>query len=583
MTFKVTRAFSIELKNNSIFSCSAREIIMSEETKDTTKQEPTEETQNTAEETKEIVKSPSLLRNYISFIGLAIIAASLTCIVLLFLLELSGDTHNPYLEIFTYILFPSILVFGLFIAFVGALIERRRRRTLSPEQIGAYPVLDLNNARSRRALIAFLCLSFIFLFISAFGSYRAYEFSESVTFCGQVCHTVMNPEFVAYNAAPHSEIRCVECHVGGGAEWYVRAKFNGLRQLYAVTFNTYHKPIETPVHNMRPANETCAKCHWAEKYHGEQLKIFNHYGYDKDNSLNQTRMLIKVGGGSPDAGPVSGIHWHMNIANEITYISDEKRQNISWVRMKNMNGEVVEYTAKGAQLTPQQIESSPKRKMDCIDCHNRPTHIYVPPDRAVDQALDANKLDRSLPFLKAKAVETLSKPYNTNDEAVNSIAKDLDEYYRSSHADVYSAKNDSINGAVKEVQRIYQTYFFPEMKTDWKAHPDNIGHYYSQGCFRCHNGEMTSPQGRVIRKDCNICHTTLDQSWGGKTLTANNGSFQHPVNLGDKNELNCAACHKGDRPFVHPVNLGDTSRFQCAQCHTGQNPRMDLNKLGNVH
>lgn len=538
---------------------------MSEET-----QETPAEPQETSEEKPDKRKAPGLYHNYISFAGTAIALASLTCIVFLFLIELNSSREQPYLGVFTYILFPAVMIFGFFIIVAGMLFERRRRRRSAPSEIAAYPILDFNNPRQRRTFLILLCAAFLFLFMTTFGSYRVYEYSESVTFCGQACH-VMKPEFTAYNVSPHAKVACVECHVGGGAEWYVRSKFSGVRQLYGVTFGTFNKPIQTPVQNMRPANETCAKCHWSEKFNGDVLKVFNRYGYDENNTLNQTRMLMKVGGGSPENGQVGGIHWHMNLANEIEYIAtDEQRQNIPWVRMKDSNGKVVEFTTKDAQLTPQQIENAPKRKMDCIDCHNRPAHIFLPPDKAVDDSFKANKLDASLPFLKLKAVEVLSKSYNSTEEALQAIASNLDEYYRTNHADVYASKKDSIDGAITEIQRIYQTNFFPEMKTDWQTHTDNIGHYNVQGCFRCHDGKKFSLEGKVIRNDCNICHTTLDQTFGGKTIPAQNGQFQHPVNLGDKNTLQCAVCHKNDRPFKHPLNLGDISRFQCVECHKGQ-------------
>ena len=536
------------------------------------KQETTEEQPEAINETPETPNVPSLYHNYISFAGTAIAIAGLASIILLFLIEITSGEDSPYLGILTFIILPGVLVFGLFLILIGILYERRRRRTLTPEQIAAFPILDLNNPRRRRTFVVFLVLSFLFLFMSAFGSYRAYEFSESVTFCGQTCHTVMKPEFVAYNASPHAKVRCVECHVGGGAEWYVRAKLNGMRQLYGVIANSYSKPIETPVHNMRPARDTCAACHWAEKFYGEQLRVFNHYQYDEQNSLNQTRMLVNVGGGSPETGQVSGIHWHMNLANEITFIAaDEKRQNIPWVRMKDRNGNVVEYMTKDANLSEQQIEQASKRRMDCIDCHNRPTHIFLSPNKAVDQSLKASTLDTSLPYIKLKSVEVLSQPYKTEEEALNSIASGLNQYYQTTYPDIYSAKKASIDGAVKEVQRIYQTYFFPEMNTNWQSHPNNIGHYNAQGCFRCHDGQHFSREGKVIRNDCNVCHTTIDQTFGGKTITAQNGQFQHPINLGDKGNWQCAACHTGDKSFKHPLNLGDLSKFQCADCHKGQN------------
>lgn len=515
-------------------------------------------------------KPPSLLRNYVSFLGIALVLASLTSIALLILIELSSGSDNPYTVLVTYILLPGVLILGIVIILIGMFVERRRRRKDPDAHITTYPILDLNDPARRRSVIVFLCLTFVFLFLSAFGSYRAYEYTESVQFCGQQCHVVMKPEFVAYNASPHARVRCVECHVGHGAEWYVRSKLNGMHQLYAVTFNTYNRPIQTPLHNMRPADETCAKCHWPEKFFGEQLKVFNHFGYDEANSLNQTRMLIKTGGGSPNAGESGGIHWHMNVANQVTYIAtDEKRQDIPWVRLKDSTGKVTEYFARGSSLTPDQIAQAPKRTMDCIDCHNRPTHIYLSPNEAVDRSLSAGRLDVTLPFVKARAVEVLSAEYATNDEALAAIEKGLTDFYRSNYPDLFGAKHTAVQAAVAEVKQLYQTYFFPEMKTDWRAHINNIGHYNAQGCFRCHDGQHFSNDGRVIRNDCAICHTTLEQSFGGRTFQPANRIFQHPVQLGDKNTWQCAACHKGDRPFRHPLNLGDISQFQCSECHTG--------------
>ena len=128
-----------------------------------------------------------------------------------------------------------------------------------------------------------------------------------------------------------------------------------------------------------------------------------------------------------------------------------------------------------------------------------------------------------------------------------------------------------MSGAVAEVQQIYQTYFFPEMKTNWSSHINNIGHFNAQGCFRCHDGQHFSKEGKTIRNDCSICHTTIDQTFAGKTIQPAGGAFEHPVNLGDKNTWQCAACHKGDQSFKHPLNLGDISQFQCSECHTGGN------------
>jgi hypothetical protein len=153
---------------------------------------------------------------------------------------------------------------------------------------------------------------------------------------------------------------------------------------------------------------------------------------------------------------------------------------------------------------------------------------------------------------------------------VRSIAAGVEGFYRDNYADVYAGKPDSVRGAAAELQRIYRTYFFPEMKTDWRAHPNNIGHYYYQGCFRCHDGKHESRDGKVIRNECNVCHTTLDQTEGGATTPAQNGAFRHPVDLGSLAQLDCTSCHASNKPFQHPVNLGDLSRFKCADCHAGK-------------
>ena len=286
-----------------------------------------------SDEAQASVKAPTLFRNYISFAGALIVAASLASIILLFLIELTKAADNPYLGIVTYIILPAFLTFGLVIIVAGILIERRRRRRFPESDIAAYPRIDFNDPRQRRIAFSLIGVSFVFIFMSAFGSYRAYEYSESVEFCGETCHAVMKPEFVAFKATSHARIRCVDCHVGSGAQSYARSKLNGARQLYSLAFNKYSKPINTPVLNLRPANETCEQCHWPSKFYGAQLKTFNHYGYDEQNSLRQTRMLINVGGGDRQSGPVAGIHWHMNLANEVSYIAtDSHRQVIPWIR-----------------------------------------------------------------------------------------------------------------------------------------------------------------------------------------------------------------------------------------------------------
>ena len=523
-----------------------------------------------SEEKQPDKKPPTLFRNYISFFGAVIVTAAVVSILLLFLIELTQTADNPYLGIVTYIILPGFLVMGLVVIFTGMLLERRRRRRSPTSDIAEYPRIDLNETRQRRLAVVLLTLAFVFVCASAFGSYRAYEYTESVEFCGEACHSVMKPEFVAFHATSHARIRCVDCHVGHGAESYARSKLSGARQLFALIRNNYSKPVETPVHNMRPANETCEQCHWPAKFHGAQLRTFNHYAHDEKNSLRQTRMLINVGGGDPSSGPVAGIHWHMNLGNEVDFIaSDKQRQVIPWIRVKDRNGVVTEYYDRSRPLTAEQIASAEKRRMDCIDCHNRPAHAYLPPDVALDQSFAAGRLDPSLPYLKKQAAEALSRPYATENEAVNAIASSLDGFYRTNYSELYGQRSDTVKSAVSETQRIFKTYFFPEMKTNWATHPNNIGHLYSSGCFRCHDGEHVSNSGKVIRNDCNICHSVVSDSARPITIPKTI-DFQHPVDLGGLANRKCETCHKANEPFRHPVNLGDISMFQCVECHPKQ-------------
>jgi nitrate/TMAO reductase-like tetraheme cytochrome c subunit len=497
--------------------------------------------------TEGISKLRELLRNPISLAGLALALVSLVNILFLFLIDVMSERHSPYIGILAYMVAPGFLILGLLLVLVGVWNDRRRRRTQTTAAASHYLRIDFGDPGQRGAVAFFLTFLIVFVMMSAVGSYRAYEFTDSVQFCGQLCHSVMSPEFTAYQLSPHARVACVDCHVGAGATWYVRSKLSGARQVFATTFNTFPRPIPTPVHNLRPAQETCEQCHWPRKFYGAQLKVFTHYASDEKNTPRQIRLLIKTGGGDPTTGLPSGIHWHMNIANEITYISsDDKRQQIPYIRVKDTQGRVTEYFAKDANLSQDQIAKAVKRRMDCVDCHNRPTHVYVPPDQAVDQSLLARRLDASLPFLKQTSLSALTNTYKTTDEAMQGIATEVRKFYSTKYPELERTKEFEIRSAVAELQRIYRSTTFPEMKLDWKTHNNNIGHFYFPGCFRCHDGQHVSAEGAAISKDCNTCHTVLSQKEGAVASSATEGtSFQHPIDLGDLTAVSCNDCHSG--------------------------------------
>ncbi|HET9408089.1 MAG TPA: NapC/NirT family cytochrome c [Candidatus Sulfotelmatobacter sp.] len=484
-----------------------------------------------------------LLRNPISLAGIALGIVSIANIFLFVLIDLIANRPSPYIGILAYMVSPGFLVLGFVLILVGVLLERRKK--VAPTAF--YPRIDLNDPNQRSAVISFLVFLFAFVMVSAAGSYKAYEYTDSVQFCGQLCHTVMHPEYTAYQLSPHARVACVECHVGAGATWYVKSKLSGARQVFAATFNTFPRPIPTPVHNLRPAQDTCEECHWPKKFYGGQMKVFTHYASDEKNTVRQIRMMIKTGGGDPATGAPEGIHWHMNIANKIDYVAaDEKRQTIPYIHVEDEQGRVTEYYAKDSTLTKDRIAKASRHRMDCVDCHNRPTHVYISPDLAVDQALLARRLDTSLPFLKQQAVTVLTANYASTDAAVRGIASGLQNFYESKYPDVAKAKQLEIRTAVTELQQIFQRTTFPEMKLNWQTHPNNLGHFYFNGCFRCHDGQHVSADGKVVGKDCNLCHTMMSESQGTTSLASSVPvNFQHPVDLGDMTQVNCSDCHTG--------------------------------------
>jgi len=503
-----------------------------------------ESSQNEVPQAVGLDRFRQLLRNPISIVGLAVAVVALGNILFLVFIDLTRPHPSPYLGILAYMVAPAFLTFGLAVTVFGALYFRRRQ--LAEAGITRrYLHVDFNDPAHRNTVAFFLAFLVVFIGVSVIGSYQAYNFTDSVSFCGQLCHTVMAPEFTAYQQSPHARVACVDCHVGAGATWYVKSKLSGARQVFKTALNTFPRPIPSPVHNLRPAAETCETCHWPKKFFGAQLKVINHYASDEKNTPSQVRLLIKTGGGDSTTGEPQGIHWHVDKANEITYASDETRQTISYVHV-NHQGQITEYYAKDSNLTKDQIAAEPKRRMDCVDCHNRPTHIYVSPEVSVDRSFTAHRLDISLPYLKQQAINALTGKYDTNDVAMQGISKTISDFYNSKYPDIAKSKQAEISSAVAELQNIYRLTFFPEMKVDWRTHTNNIGHFYFNGCFRCHDGNHVSADGKAIRKDCNLCHTVISQQENAVNIASLPGvEFKHPVDLGDMTAVNCSDCHTG--------------------------------------
>jgi hypothetical protein len=445
------------------------------------------------------------LRNPISIVGAFLTTFSAVLFLVVFLVDLFGMHTNPYIGIVFFLILPGFFLVGLALIPVGVWIERRRRHGGTHEP--RWPRFDLNDPALRNATTIVFLLTMANIVIVSLAAYRGIEYMDSVQFCGQVCHRVMEPEYAAYQDGAHSRVPCVECHIGAGASWFARSKLSGTRQVFAVTFNTFSRPIPSPVQNLRPARDTCEQCHWPEKFHGDLIRTVPEFADDEQNSETVTTLQLHVGGGLPSAGPVSGIHWHVSGATEIEYITtDDKRQVIPYVRVKDRNGAVTEYYAEG--VTPEQLEKGQRRVMDCMDCHNRPAHpMAATADRAVNEAMARGEIPTALPFVHREAVKALNASYPSQEVALQEIARSLRDFYRENFPAIATARPQDVEKAVNVADGIYRRNVFPEMHVGFGTYPNNIGHMDSPGCFRCHDDSHISKDGRKIGQDCETCHS----------------------------------------------------------------------------
>jgi len=487
-------------------------------------------------------KKVGYIYNLISIIGLILAVLAAGLIIAFLALEAITGVESPYLGLMTYFAFPGMLIFGLLLVPLGMYRVRTLRRAGAPGEIPPYPRLDLNDPHKRRLFVFFIAATVVFVLLVVISSMKGYEFTESTAFCGELCHPVMTPEHVAWSNSPHAKVRCVECHVGPGAAWYVKAKISGMKQLYAVVAHVYPTPIETPIENLRPARDTCEHCHWPEKFYAGRQKVFYHYAPNEVNTPREINMLINIGG-TPKSPHAKGIHWH--IGTEVTYIArDKKRQDIPYISIKDKSGKLIEYLDSEKPLTKAEIAKATHRLMDCTDCHNRPTHIYHSPSQEMDESFVSGHIDASLPYIKKVSVELLSRPYKTQKEALAIIATEIPAYYAKQYPNIANLKAAAIKQAVEHVQDIYVRNFFPEMKVSWNTYPNNIGHFYSAGCFRCHDGKHKTATGRVISKECDLCHTVISQKQENIPAGKQVKSFVHPVDIGNElSKTNCSECH----------------------------------------
>lgn len=485
--------------------------------------------------------------NNITYVGVALSVLVLVCEFLLFGIDFFSRVSSSYLSILTYFLLPPFLILGLILIPVGARWKQYKVYKGIEESRVKLIVIDPSLPTHQAAILVFMVGTIIVLIMTAIGCYKAYNYTESVRFCGVTCHGIMKPEYMTHNDSPHARVKCVDCHVGSGAGWYVHYKMAGTRMVYKAINGTYARPIPAPVETLRPASETCEQCHWPGKSFSAIQLNKTYYADDPSQTPPwKINMLMHTGGG-PNGG--TGIHAHMYYGNDIYYVpEDAKRQKITWIKTINKQGKATIYMTDDSPYQKVDPPANKIRKMDCIDCHNRPTHRFGAPDVLMNQAIVRGDISPSIPMIKSKGVDVLGKTYSSTSDAVGQIRSSLVDYYSKKQAAYYAGHQDDIEKAIGNIILLYEQNFFPEMKSRWDAYPDNSQHMISLGCFRCHDDAHKAKTGEVISRNCTLCHTITQQGSGATVQKDPDGlPFQHPFQEGDDSwkGANCSDCHTG--------------------------------------
>lgn len=460
----------------------------------------------------------ALTRSAVGLVGCALTTASALVFLALFGLDLAGRARGPYLGIVAYLVIPALFLLGLFLIPVGLALEHRRLRRAAAGAPAAapLPVIDLNVRRTRSMVLGFLGLTAINVALLGLATYKGAEAMETTEFCGTTCHTVMQPEYTSHAVSTHAGVRCVACHIGPGGSWYVRAKINGARQAVQAMLGRYDRPIHAPVRVLRSGPEICGECHQAARDAGDVRRTIRHRSDDETNSVQETVLLMHVGGRRGDAA--TGIHWHADPGTRIRYRSDPTRAVIDTVEMTGPDGVVTVFTAKTKQEPPAGAAGEPGapagewRTMDCVDCHNRAAHPSRSPEAVVDAAIDAGSIDAALPYVRRESVRLLKETKGSVDEARRSLAAGLGAFYGKEHPGLVASHGAAITAAGRALGDLYARNVFPAMAVTWGTYPDHRGHDAWPGCIRCHDDDHAAPDGRVIRQDCEICHTEVTPS-----------------------------------------------------------------------
>lgn len=400
-----------------------------------------------------------------------------------------------------------------------------------------------------------------------FGGVHGWEYTNSPVFCGTACHT-MPPQDTVYKQSPHANVTCEECHIGRASFFnQLMRKTQGIKETYYEVFKLYEYPIRAEA--LRPARDTCEKCHQPETFSSDSLRVQTRFGNDLHNTQSSIYLLLKTGGGAKREGLGRGIHWH--IVNKVEYYAtDELSQTIPYVRVHNDDGTTTEYVDVEAGFDKATMDESQLKTMDCVTCHNRVTHEFKVPVDSVDEAMSRGLIDAEIPLIHQKAVEVLAVSYTSREEAFAAF-DGVESYYK--NTDYYPGHGEQIKTAVQALKDIFDNTVFLEQKIDFTTHPNNLGHINSPGCFRCHDGKHLDANDQAIRLECNVCHsvpvvagkddfvTKIEISRGPEPDTHRNPNWisLHNQAFG----ASCAACHS----MKDPGGTSNTSFCSNSACH----------------
>jgi hypothetical protein len=466
-------------------------------------------------------------------------------------------------------------------------------------------LLSLRNPATRRTLLIGGAFIVGFIVFSIIGI-QVWEYTNSTQFCSYACHAVHPEEPDAYQDSYHARVECVECHMGrvGMLEAMV-LKSSHAKHLPATILGQYGRPVEAET--LRPANESCELCHWPSAFHGDTVREIKHFESDEQNTEERTYLILKTGGGQRDRGLGFGIHWH--IENPVEYIAtDEHKQEIPWVRTTLPDGRTVEYNDVANPLSAEEIASSEKRIMDCVDCHNRVGHPFDSPDRLIDNALAEGRVSRDLPYVKKEMLDLLDAAYDDQEAALAAVEL-MEAQYEAAYPEVAATQADAIQQAADVADELIARVVFDDPGISWQSFPDNSGHGGHRnfpGCFRCHDGKHLTSEGESVRLHCNICHSIpVIVGEGDRPPEMPITSIEAPAShletsfMADHRFLageGCAACHgeiafgsddssfcansachgqawpavELDAAFLHPIELeGKHAEVWCHDCHEG--------------